>query len=604
MHMKKKTKLLMLLSYLILSILVTLLFSTSLINNIELRLEDSIYQSPAPISEDVAVIGFDAASFNAYGQFETWSRDKIADLINKLNADPNNKPKVIAVDVGFYSDNGRDESGNLTNAFDIKLVDAVKNGGNVILNCACESSKEVYESTSTIKEVSKISTVEYPFKELKEACLSFGHCNFGIDDDGVVRYAYGNVKYNDEQIPSFAYQVYNAYTTKSSDFGKIENKFYIKYSGNPGDYFYCSIKDVLDDEYPVQAFKDKAVFIGAYASGTQDNYYTSISKEVQMYGVEIHANVVLQLIDQNKIIKVPNYVGILIISVLMVGSSLLFVFYDKKYTPFIVIGILLIYILTCFILFKVGNLILVLLGPVVGLVLLTVVQILAKYIITSQEKKRLMANYSRYLSKDVAEQIASSNEDIFKLGGIKKDIAVLFVDIRGFTTLSESLSPEDVVEMLNSYLAITTKAIFDNEGTVDKFIGDATMGLFNAPLDLDDYIYKAVCAGLDMSKNASELLYTLKEELRGRVGFGVGINCGDCVVGNIGTSFRMEYTAIGDVVNTASRLEGVAKAGEVIVSEAVYLATCDRIEYDDMDSVRLKGKKDEVKIYKAVGRKA
>lgn len=601
--MKKKTKLILLIAYILISVLITFLFSTNLLNNVELRLEDSVYQRPEAISSDVAVIGFDAASFNAYGSFEVWSRDKIADLINMLNVDPQNKPSIIAVDVGFYSDNGRDALGNLTNENDIKLVDAVKNGGNVILNCACESSADIYETSTTIKQVSKISTVEYPFKELKEACLSFGHCNFGIDADGVVRYAYGNVTYNSEEIPSFAYQVYNAYTSSNSDFGKSDNLFYIKYSGKPGDYYYCSIKDVLDGEYPVQAFKDKIVFIGAYASGTQDNYYTSISKEEQMYGVEIHANVVLQLIAQNKIVKAPLVICTFIIAILMLVSIFLYIFFDKKYTPFIVIGILLIYILMCFILFKSANLILGLLGPVVGITIITIVHILVKYILTSAEKKKLLANYSRYLSKDVAMQIASSNEDIFKLGGVRKNIAVLFVDIRGFTTLSESLSPEDVVEMLNSYLAITTKAIFDNEGTVDKFIGDATMGLFNAPLDLDDYIYKAVCAGLDMSKNATQLLSTLKEELRGRVGFGIGINCGDCVVGNIGTSFRMEYTAIGDVVNTASRLEGVAKAGEVIVSSSVYEATKDRIEYIDMDSVKLKGKKDEVKIYKAIKRK-
>ena len=219
-----------------------------------------------------------------------------------------------------------------------------------------------------------------------------------------------------------------------------------------------------------------------------------------------------------------------------------------------------------------------------------------------REKSRNVANYGKYLSPEVAATIAERGEDSLRLGGTKKDIAVLFVDIRGFTTLSESLPPEKVVEMLNSYLAVTTSAIFNNKGTVDKFIGDATMGVFNAPLDLDDYTYRAVCAGLEMAENAKVFAENLADDLKGRVGFGVGINCGDAVVGNIGTSFRMEYTAIGDTVNTASRLEGQAKAGEVIVSDAVYQRVRDRIEFEDRGYVKLKGKADEVKIYRAVKR--
>ena len=232
-----------------------------------------------------------------------------------------------------------------------------------------------------------------------------------------------------------------------------------------------------------------------------------------------------------------------------------------------------------------------------------ILHIAIRYFVVYKEKQRIIANYGKYLSPEVAKQIADQGEESLKLGGSKKDIAVLFVDIRGFTPLSESLPPERVVEMLNSYLQITTTAIFNQKGTVDKFIGDATMGVFNAPLDLDDYTYRCVKAGLEMAEMAKTLDDKLPDDLKGRVGFGVGINCGEAIVGNVGTDFRMEYTAIGDTVNTASRLEGQAKAGTVIISSAVYERIKDRVVCEDAGKVKLKGKAEEVQIYRVLGEK-
>ena len=125
------------------------------------------------------------------------------------------------------------------------------------------------------------------------------------------------------------------------------------------------------------------------------------------------------------------------------------------------------------------------------------------------------------------------------------------------------------MEILNRYLELTTRAVFDNKGTVDKFIGDATMAVYNAPLDLDDYVFRAVKTGLDMAAAAREMEKELAAVTDKKVGFGVGINCGEAVIGNIGTSSRMDYTAIGNTVNVAARLEGQAGAGEVVISQAV-----------------------------------
>ena len=167
--------------------------------------------------------------------------------------------------------------------------------------------------------------------------------------------------------------------------------------------------------------------------------------------------------------------------------------------------------------------------------------------------------------------------------------------------MSEALSPEQVVDILNEYLTLTTSAIFDHGGTLDKFIGDATMGIFNAPFDLDDYLYKAILTALDIVNGTKELNDRLLDRFGKTVQFGVGVHCGPAVVGNVGCGFRMDYTAIGDTVNTASRLEGSAAGGQVLISTDVYERLKDRIQANKIGNLRLKGKENELTVYEVTG---
>ena len=163
--------------------------------------------------------------------------------------------------------------------------------------------------------------------------------------------------------------------------------------------------------------------------------------------------------------------------------------------------------------------------------------------------------------------------------------------------MSEALEPEQVVSILNEYLALTTESIFNNSGTLDKFVGDATMAVFNAPFSLDDYIYRAVCTARDIAAGSGELEARLQAKFGKSVSFGIGVNCGDAVVGNIGCDFRMDYTAIGDTVNTAARLEANAKRGQILISREVYEAVKDRVKVTDIGVIPLKGKSNEVFVY-------
>ena len=163
--------------------------------------------------------------------------------------------------------------------------------------------------------------------------------------------------------------------------------------------------------------------------------------------------------------------------------------------------------------------------------------------------------------------------------------------------MSESLDPVQVVEILNDYLALVTDCVLSNGGTLDKFIGDAAMAVFNAPFDMDDYVYKAVKTAWDINSRSKPLEESLFERFGKGVKFGIGVNCGDAVVGNIGCDFRMDYTAIGDTVNTAARLEANAGAGDIYISEEVYGILGDRVKADLVGDIPLKGKSNKINVY-------
>ena len=215
----------------------------------------------------------------------------------------------------------------------------------------------------------------------------------------------------------------------------------------------------------------------------------------------------------------------------------------------------------------------------------------SNYVRTAVEKRRVTATFQRYVAPEIVSELLKEGSGAEELGGKLCKIAVLFVDIRGFTAMSEALTPEEVVRILNRYLSLTTSCIFENGGTLDKFVGDCTMAFWGAPLPQEDSIYKAVKTAFDMMEKSRELQTVLQEKFGRTVSFGIGIHYGEAVVGNIGAKNRMDYTAIGDTVNTAARLESNAPGGCIYVSREVADALKDRVRFTSLgDSVRLKGK--------------
>lgn len=217
------------------------------------------------------------------------------------------------------------------------------------------------------------------------------------------------------------------------------------------------------------------------------------------------------------------------------------------------------------------------------------------------DTERLVRNtFQRYVSTSVVERLLRNPERV-ELGGMKQEVTVLFADLRGFTALAEHLPPEQLIEILNGYLTAGAQPILEYEGTINQYAGDEIMAIFNAPLRQDDHVLRAVKAGLAIHQRLQAYNTTLKPELR--LNCGVGIGTGQAVVGNVGTSQIMNYTAVGDVVNLAKRLEESAKGGQVLIGESSYQHVKDQVKVRSLPPLTVKGREEPVAVYEVLGLK-
>ncbi len=216
---------------------------------------------------------------------------------------------------------------------------------------------------------------------------------------------------------------------------------------------------------------------------------------------------------------------------------------------------------------------------------------------STRETEYLRSAFEQYVAPSVVERVLQKNSDDLKLGGCRREITVVFADVRGFTTFSEQADPEEVVSLLNDYFTIATELIFSREGTLDKFQGDAVMAIFNAPEFQDDHAYRAVDSAMALQRAIAE-----RNASSGGAGltFGIGVHLGDAVVGNIGTTKAMNYTAIGDTVNVAKRLQERAEPGQVLISAEVYEQLGNSVRVNEVGEVSVKGRHQPVRVYELV----
>lgn len=591
---EKKTFVRDLLLALMVFIITFLLIFTNMFYAWDKLLSDRLCQNGRVPDSRIFIVAIDDKTLEKYGQMNRWSRDIYTEILNLLNKDKEKAPGAICFDVMYIEDT--DEK------TDEAFARACREGGNVVtaMNLQFKEMPKRDEKGRIRLDQFHIDQVDYPYDSLKEAA-SYGYANTIVDEDGIVRRAMAKVEYEEETIYSLAARTYLTYMENTGQEPVLpdvdeNNQFGFGYAGRSGSYSVISLCDLLDGTVSPTVFQNGIVFVGAYAVGLFDSYIPAISHGAQMYGVEIQANITDALLNGALHQEMPKALYGLIAAIL---SAVYYLLARKlKTIPSAAVMAVLAgaSVLLAKVMFERGTVIPVLVFPSV-LILIYIVTMVWGYLEEVRRKRQILDVFRKYVAPQIVEDIGKKGEFQVKLGGEKRHIAVLFVDIRGFTTMSESLQPEEVVEILNEYLALTTKSIFDNSGTLDKFVGDATMAVFNSPFDLEDYVYKAVKAAWDMKAGSVNLAEKFEARFGKSVAFGIGVNCGEAVVGNIGCDFRMDYTAIGDTVNTAARLESNARRGQILISDEVYQRVKDRVEVTPIGEIPLKGKAIGVFVY-------
>ncbi|MCL2821085.1 MAG: adenylate/guanylate cyclase domain-containing protein [Oscillospiraceae bacterium] len=559
----------------------------SLIPIIDTLIHDDFLASERKPMDNIIIVGMDETSIREIGTYP-WPRFYMADAILRLT-----EMDVAAIGISVWYD-----SHGAIEEHDNRLVEAAKNTERLVLGASAYLS----DSRSFVAE-------EYilPFHELAEVSTA-GFMNVLPDSDGVMRHALTSVRYGDITIHSLPLEVYRTYTRTMGIEDNIHSipldnhgLFPINYAGGPESFTRFSLWDVLNEQVPRAMFKDAIVLIGPYAQGIGDRAFpTPLSRQTPTYGVEINANIIQNILEGRFKQDAAWWLNL---SILLFTGLIVIIFIPRlKPLPSLILTVILnaavlggakLAYEQFDIIFKAGDIIVFLIFCFVGSLALGILA-------ARQEKNHIHGLFGRFVAPEVVSELMSGGVDI-KLGGIEKEITVLFVDIRGFTAFSEANPPEKVVSMVNRYLALTSSSIQEQGGTLDKYIGDATMAVFNAPNDLPDHALRAVRSAWIMKEGAVALQEEILRDYGVDLQFGIGVNTGIAVVGNMGSDFRMDYTAIGDTVNTAARLESNATKGQVILSDSTYQLVKDHVQVEDMGILNVKNKQVGIQIYNLLG---
>ena len=559
--------------------------------------KDKLYQQPRSVDPTIKIISIDEKTMEALGPFGTWPRSTYAEILDILG----DYPAVVGFDIMLM--------GTMNEEDDAVFLNALKERDNVVLaaHLVYETKVEMLPNGEFDVDHMHVSQVEVPYTG---DATPIGYANTSPDSDGKIRSYLPVTQVENEngtvtEYTSLSYQIYLEYCesmnmTPISPVTDDNGVQWIYYAGKPYEYESISLIDVLEGKVDARVFTDCIVLVGAYATGLQDQFTVPNSNN-QMFGVEINANLIQSFLDEQFPLPANRLAVSAIFALIAMAMFVCFSKLHLKWGTVIFVLAEIATVVSGILLFTKAGISIPGFYLVLMLALAYVVALAGGYLYEWAKRRKIASVFRKYVAPQVVDDIMKSGRYKVELGGESRDIAVLFVDIRGFTPLSESLKPAEVVEILNEYLNLTTNAIFKNSGTLDKFIGDATMAVFNAPFDLEDYEYKAVCAAWDIVAGAKELEQKCLERFGKSVAFGVGVNCGEAVVGNIGCDFRMDYTAIGDTVNTAARLESNAKRGQVLISEHIYQRVKDRVKVQEIGEIPLKGKSQGVCVYELLG---
>ena len=552
------------------------------------------------VDERIVIVAIDDFSLNYENNTWPWSRAYLAEIVQTLNQAG---AEIIGLDVFLFEEDPE---------------------GDAILADAFVQSPKSVNLVQLFVDHQGVNTLKLPRPEYENVFDSLGITEIQLDDDAVARSirAYKYDKVSQKNYFNWAIEVARLSQNASpiSQFSstnlKLSNEeiplhgthFLVNFRGPAEAYPIYSAAQVVLGDYPAENFKDKIVLIGATSVTLQDVYPTPFSSQIRTSGVEIVANAVDSLLNQNYLRVVPPWVNLLAILLAAFLSHLI----TRTSRPGLAISLMFASIFSYgaiyYFFFSQSGLYLPFMAPetmfFLGVIMPTLEQALAQ----EAEKRRVRNLFSRFISPEMVEQLIST-QDISSLNK-RSNITILFSDIRGFTTLSEQLTPDGVVSLLNPYLDVMTKVVHKHGGTVDKYEGDAIVAFFGEPVHYEDHALRAARAALDMRLALVKL--TDQWEKAGVLppdfifDIGIGLNSGDVFVGLLGSEERVNYTIIGDNANLAARLQDLSKGygWSMIISESTNEAIKDEMETEFIESKLVKGKSEAVKIYKLIGYKA
>lgn len=582
-------------------------------------------RGPIAPGPETVIATIDEKSIKNLGRFP-WPRSTWGRVVDRLTEEG---AKVIVFDVFFTEPE--------TVASDDLFQRSIMQSGRVILPVVFDFAGGYKESGFTGEKVDFL--IPSAYMAMKNTDLPFGapkaemvlptllrfstyartlaHINMNPDVDGTLRWEMLAVEYQGDYYAPIGLQAARLYrdvplekmaldfagsvqmgetAIPTDDFGRM----LINYRGPNKTFPMYSVSDILDRNLPAGTFKDKIVLIGATAIGIYDLRVTPYS--TNMAGIEKHASVVDNILKGDFLrratdIDIPLiFVFTILLGVLIPrlgarsGAAVFFVLF-AGYSVFV------------HYLFVSQGVWFSWVYPASALFFGYTSQTAYRFFTEERRARDIRKMFSSYVSKRIVDELIRDPSKA-KLGGDRKEISVLFSDIRGFTSFSEKHRPEEVVTQLNEYLGAMTGIVFDHDGTLDKFVGDAVMAFWGAPLDQPDHAERACRCALGMIGKLQELQKKWESEGKYVIDIGVGINTGDMIVGNMGAEGKkMDFTVIGDNVNLGARLEGLTRKynNHIIISEFTYAKVKDIVKVNELGSVTVKGKEQPVVIYDLVG---
>ena len=367
-----------------------------------------------------------------------------------------------------------------------------------------------------------------------------------------------------------------------------------------------SIADIVDRTAPKADLEGRVVFVAATAIGTHDQRVTPLERAVP--GVYIHATLAQNILDQDLLTRPVYVVALELLVMLLIGlvSGVVMARFHLVGQILTALGLVLGWtLLDTQVLFRQGLVVYTVL-PVFQVFLTLLAMTMWSFLVEQRERRKTRQAFGRYLSPKVMEQVLGDPEEYLRLGGKRYEATVLFSDIRGFTTISEALTPEELGLLLNQYMTPMTDIVFEHDGTLDKYIGDAVMAFWGAPVALPNHALSACKAALQMIEQVDRLNERFLEEGLPHIAIGIGLSSGPMTIGNMGSDDHFAYTALGDRVNLGARLEGQTKeyGVDILISEETQAMVKDEMLCRELGSLRVKGKLEPVHIYQLIGPRA